>query len=300
MRIWVIETTIKAYTFLLPIFWIALAVVVFVLLPFGIWKKTRSLAAFGLIVSSYIFGVTTWFFGTAITFLSFGWLGLFIGLIVIGVGVIPLGIAGSFFKLGMHDMGLSLTVMLLITLGTRWAGVSLANRNAGGSQETEGNNHSRKQNPEKNKEENIRSTMATGFGTNLSIKPGMPDFLKRDPISVFGTDKYILFVLEDVPPLLVERFSGKKPPIQYLFTLVVFEIATRNPVMYVTLEAGFLGTICLCGFLPSANNWVHVNFGDGSAYMDLAAFEKVAIETVSKRMGIDEATIKRMKKKNGG
>lgn len=105
MRIWVIETTIQVYTFLLPVFWIALAVVVFVLLPFGIWKKTRSLAAFGLIVSSYIFGVTTWFFGTAITFLSFGWLGLFIGLIVIGVGVIPLGIAGSFFKLGMHDMG---------------------------------------------------------------------------------------------------------------------------------------------------------------------------------------------------
>lgn len=126
MREWIIETAIKIYTFLLPVSWIALVIVLFVLLPFAAWQKTRGAAGICLFVTSYIFGATTWVLGTAVTFASFGWLGLIIGLFVLGVGVVPLGIIGAFFKLNINDLGLSLCVMLVITLAARFAGVYFA------------------------------------------------------------------------------------------------------------------------------------------------------------------------------
>ncbi len=107
MREWVIDTAIKIYTFLLPISWIALAIVLFVLLPLAAWRKTRGMAGTGLFITSYIFGATTWFLGAAVTFGSFGWLGLIIGLLVLGVGVVPLGIIGAFFKLDIIGLGVS-------------------------------------------------------------------------------------------------------------------------------------------------------------------------------------------------
>ena len=126
MREWVIEASIKIYTFLLPISWIALAIVLFVLLPLAAWRKTRGVAGAGLLITSYIFGATTWFLGAAATFISFGWLGLIIGLLVLGIGVVPLGIIGAFFKLGIVDLGVSLCVMLVITLAARFVGAYFA------------------------------------------------------------------------------------------------------------------------------------------------------------------------------
>lgn len=128
MREWVIETTIKIYTFLLPVSWIALAVVVLVLLPMAARRRTRGAAGTGLFITSYIFGATTWFLGAAVTFISFGWLGLIIGLLVLGVGVVPLGIIGAFFKLDIFDLGVSLCVMLVITLAARIAGAYFATK----------------------------------------------------------------------------------------------------------------------------------------------------------------------------
>lgn len=122
MREWIIETAIGVYTTLLPISWIALAIVLFVLLPLAAWRKTRAAAGFCLVFTSYIFGATTWFLGAAVTFGSFGWLGLIIGLFIFGVGVVPLGIIGAFFKLDINGLGLSLCVMLVITLAARFAG----------------------------------------------------------------------------------------------------------------------------------------------------------------------------------
>jgi hypothetical protein len=78
----------------------------------------------GLLVASYLFGATTWFLGAAVTFGSFGWIGLIFGLFIMGVGVVPLGIIGAFFKLGVTELGVSLCVMLVITLASRFAGVA--------------------------------------------------------------------------------------------------------------------------------------------------------------------------------
>jgi hypothetical protein len=92
----------------------------------ALWRKTRSAASVGLITVSYIFGATTWFLGAAVTFGSFGCIGLIIGLFVFGLGVVPLGIIGAFFSFGVKELGISLCVMLVITLAARFAGAALA------------------------------------------------------------------------------------------------------------------------------------------------------------------------------
>jgi hypothetical protein len=122
MREWVIEIATKAYSFALPLYSIALAVAIFALIPLAIWRRTRGAAGVGLMVTSYIFGLTTWLLGTAVTFGSFGWLGIIIGLLVFGVGVVPLAIIGAIFKLENGGMAMALFGMAAVTLAARFGG----------------------------------------------------------------------------------------------------------------------------------------------------------------------------------
>lgn len=119
---WVMEIAVKACTFTLPFYEFALAVAIFVLLPLALWRKTRGVAGVGLVVTSYIFGLTTWLLGAAVTFGSFGWFGLFIGLFALGMGVVPLAIIGALFKLDNGRLALVLFVMVVVTLGARLVG----------------------------------------------------------------------------------------------------------------------------------------------------------------------------------
>ena len=128
MREWVMEIAVKAYTFTLPFYEFALAIAIFVLVPLAIWRKTRGAAGVGLMVTSYIFGFTTWLLGAAVTFGTFGWFGLIIGLLVFGVGVVPLAIIGAIFKLGDGGMALVLFVMVVVTLGARFGGAYAASK----------------------------------------------------------------------------------------------------------------------------------------------------------------------------
>jgi hypothetical protein len=124
MRDWIVETAINIYAFLLPFSSIAFAIALVVLLPLAAWRKTRGAAGAGLCVVSYIFGATTWFLGAALTFGSFGWIGLIIGFVIFGMGVVPLGIIGAFWTLGISEIPVSLCVMLVITLAARFAGAA--------------------------------------------------------------------------------------------------------------------------------------------------------------------------------
>lgn len=119
MRDWIAETAINAYSFLLPLSQIAVVVALFVLLPLALWRKTRGGAGVALHYVSYLFGLTTWLLGAAVTFTSFGWVGLIIGLFIAGVGVVPFGIIGAFFILNINSLGISLILMLAITYATR-------------------------------------------------------------------------------------------------------------------------------------------------------------------------------------
>ena len=130
MREWVMEIAVKAYTFTLPFYELALAVAIFVLLPLTIWRKTRGAVGAGLLITSYIFGLTTWLLGAAVTFGSFGWFGLIIGLLFlgVGVGVVPLAIIGAIFKLDNGGLALVLVVMVAVTFGARFGGVYAASK----------------------------------------------------------------------------------------------------------------------------------------------------------------------------
>jgi len=128
MREWIVDQALAVHTFLFPFSSIALAITIMILLPLTIWRKTRPAAGVGLFAVSYVFGATTWFLGAAVTFGSFGWIGLILGLFILGLGVVPLGIIGAFFSLGINELGWSLCVMLVITLAARFAGAALADR----------------------------------------------------------------------------------------------------------------------------------------------------------------------------
>lgn len=119
------EFCVMAYSILLPISWIGVAVVVLVLLPLAIFRASRSAAGTGMFYSSYLFGLTTWFLGAAVTFITWGWMGLIIGLLLAGVGVVPIGILAAFISLKEPSLGFSLIVMVIIVFACRIGGIVL-------------------------------------------------------------------------------------------------------------------------------------------------------------------------------
>lgn len=88
------------------------------------FKRTRPWTGNFLIVLSYLLGAATWFYGAAILFASFGWLGLAVGLVLAGIGVVPLGIIGGFLE--APAVALGLIAMLVATYALRLTGTWLA------------------------------------------------------------------------------------------------------------------------------------------------------------------------------
>jgi len=68
--------------------WAVLVLNVLLFLPFGLFKKAKAISAFGLFVSSYVYGLTLWFWALLITYLIWGTTAVFIGLFIVGVGVV--------------------------------------------------------------------------------------------------------------------------------------------------------------------------------------------------------------------
>lgn len=114
------------YSFALPLAWLALAVCVVVLLPMALFRVTRPYAGVGLFLASWIFGLTTWTLGAAVTFATYGWVGLIIGLFLFGVGVVPIGIFAAFVTLKSASLGFSLIAMLVVVIAARIGGMALA------------------------------------------------------------------------------------------------------------------------------------------------------------------------------
>ncbi len=122
MRENIINLALEGYRLLLPISWIVLAVIVIVLLPMCLFKRSRPFAGFGFIAASYLFGITTWLLGAVITFGSFGWIGLIIGLLLFGIGVVPLALIAAIFVLKSWTVAAWIVVMAAVTWGTRIGG----------------------------------------------------------------------------------------------------------------------------------------------------------------------------------
>ena len=104
---------------------IAIAVCVFVLLPCAAFRATYQISAYGLFISSVIFGAATWVLGFLVTLQYWGAIGVFVGVVMGLVGIVPLGILASAF----HSDWLAVSQLafgLALTYGARLTAVMLA------------------------------------------------------------------------------------------------------------------------------------------------------------------------------
>lgn len=127
MRDWIIETAVTAYGLLGPVYVLTFFLVLFVFLPLAVFRKTRAFSAISMYVSSFVFGITAWFYSAAITFALFGWFGLFIGLMVLGVGVVPMAFFGALFK-GYGPVAWGVAFPVILAFATRGISVFVAHR----------------------------------------------------------------------------------------------------------------------------------------------------------------------------
>ncbi len=117
---------IRIYTFLMPISWVAFFIALVFLVPMAFFRGMRRQAGFNLIWASYVFGLTTWLLGAAVTFATLGWFGLLVGLFLLGVGVVPIGIFSAFFIVKSFSLELSLILMVAVVFAFRMGGAALA------------------------------------------------------------------------------------------------------------------------------------------------------------------------------
>ncbi len=110
----------KIYPWLVGISSIALIILVFILLPLAIFRKTRAFAGNGIMISSYVFGSTLWVYGLLLTYFLWGGIAVFIGLFMFGVGVVPIAMLATVFKGLWPTLG-ELVFLTILTFGTRFA-----------------------------------------------------------------------------------------------------------------------------------------------------------------------------------
>lgn len=115
------------YPILLHISSITLAISIFILLPLAIFKKSRIISGWGLIISSYIFGVSLWMYSFLVTYTYWGVFGLVIALFMLGIGVTPIAIVASLFHWDWATIG-NIAFGLVITFGARFLAIYLGEK----------------------------------------------------------------------------------------------------------------------------------------------------------------------------
>lgn len=120
------------YPWLLALNGITFAITVFLFLPNAIFSSTPRFAGSGMMIASYVFGLTLWVWSLLLTYDLWGGLGLLIGLFMAGVGVVPLAMLATLVNAMWSELG-QLVLLLIITFGVRVWGYGLiakAARNA--------------------------------------------------------------------------------------------------------------------------------------------------------------------------
>ena len=105
------------------LFWILLILA----LPISFIKRARGVMSIVFLISSYVFGVTGWLIGFALTYYYWGVFWLIVGLFFAGVGVVPLGLLASAFNGGWGQFW-NLLLILIITYATRMYGFWLSEK----------------------------------------------------------------------------------------------------------------------------------------------------------------------------
>lgn len=100
-------------------------IVVFILLPLAIPKKTRGFSSLALFIASYVFGATLWMEGLLLTMFIWGGIAVFIGLILMGIGVVPIAMLATLLN-GEWWSLFELVMLTIMTFACRAGANSLA------------------------------------------------------------------------------------------------------------------------------------------------------------------------------
>lgn len=86
--------------------------------------KARPAIGFIIFISSYVFGLSTWIYGLAVTLALWGWFAVIVGVLLGGVGVVPIGMLAAIFH-GQWGIFLTLLITFALTFGARIVGAFL-------------------------------------------------------------------------------------------------------------------------------------------------------------------------------
>jgi hypothetical protein len=98
---------------------LALALVLFLVLPLSVFRRCRGFAAMTSLIASYVLGITVWMWALLLTLALWGGWAVLIGLFMFGVGVVPIAMLATLFK-GMWSILAQLVVLTALTFGTRF------------------------------------------------------------------------------------------------------------------------------------------------------------------------------------
>jgi hypothetical protein len=119
--------SIKILPLIAIVAWIVFALNLFIVLPLGIFDKTKAISAFGLVISSYIFGLYIFCWSMLLAYLFWGVTGLVIGLFIAGVGVVPVAMLAVTVN-GEWLVLVQLFIMAIVTYGSRVLGFYFADK----------------------------------------------------------------------------------------------------------------------------------------------------------------------------
>lgn len=103
------------------------AVCVLVLLPLAIIPATRDAASIGLLIASYVFGLTGWLLGLILTWTLWGWIAVVFGIMMAGVGVVPIAILATLLNGMWPELGV-LVLAVVLTFGARMGAFTIVER----------------------------------------------------------------------------------------------------------------------------------------------------------------------------
>lgn len=117
----------KAMPWLVIATGITILIIVLVLLPMCLFRKTRGTGGAGCVYASYVFGLELWAYSCLFVVSAWGYAALVIGLFFAGVGVVPVAILAALFHREWSVL-LELIFSIVLTFGTRAFGLWMASR----------------------------------------------------------------------------------------------------------------------------------------------------------------------------
>ena len=99
-----------------------LVIVILLLLPMCLFRKTRGIGGVGCVYASWVFGAELWAYSCLFVVSSWGYVALIIGLFFAGVGVVPVAFLSSVLHSEWSVLG-ELTFSTVLMFGTRAFGL---------------------------------------------------------------------------------------------------------------------------------------------------------------------------------